>query len=286
MSGQFDHVRLRNFTLPYPISLGPDAWAREDKPQPATFSIRVSYPRSLITESGNADNVSATLDYGKLYRKIDADVRAYRSSCGGGELKSMDLKPVGKVIAVAGLSLAAATVEQIRAGAGSAGAATTSTSMEGAEAEVSIYLPGAILRADGGLTYRVVWRRISDGFEAVEETCRVEGIRCNCIIGVNPHERENKQAVVVGLAFRNEEYKPLAGGYVTVPLQNVTRQVANGVEESSFKTVEAMAQQIAETGLRLSGYDMVTVTVEKPSAMHFVEYSGVEITRTKNSFKK
>ncbi|KAK2809611.1 hypothetical protein FQN50_003668 [Emmonsiellopsis sp. PD_5] len=281
MSGPFDHVRLRNFTLPYPISLGPDAWAREDKPQPATFSIRVSYPRSLITESGNADDVSATLDYGKLYRRIDADVRAHISSYGGGGLKSVDLKPVGQIIAVAGLSLAAATVEQIRAGSGA------TTSMEGAESEVSIYLPKAILRADGGLTYRVVWRRVSDGFEAVEETCRVEGIRCSCIIGVNPHERENKQAVVVGLALSNEEYKPLVEeGYVTVPLQNVTRQVANGVEESSFKTVEAMAQQIAETALRLSGYDMVTVTVEKPSAMHFVEYSGVEITRTKDSFKK
>lgn len=42
-----------------------------------------------------------------------------------------------------------------------------------------------------------------------------------------------------------------------------------------------MAQQVAKTAIQYTPFDEVTVCVEKPSAMAFVEYSGIEITRTR-----
>jgi dihydroneopterin aldolase len=56
---------------------------------------------------------------------------------------------------------------------------------------------------------------------------------------------------------------------------------------STYQTVEALASRVAE--LVLTGdykLDEVTVTVEKPSALAFVERAGVEITRSRAFFEK
>ena len=75
-------------------------------------------------------------------------------------------------------------------------------------------LPKALLRAEEGLKYRsvTVWG-YKDGADAevldsesrcpvvLEEEFRIEGIRCYCILGVNSHERVEKQAVIISLGF-------------------------------------------------------------------------------------
>lgn len=56
------------------------------------------------------------------------------------------------------------------------------------------------------------------------------------------------------------------------------------VEYSSFETLEALAARIAKTALDSFPVDEITVSVEKPSALTFVEGAGVEITRRKPSY--
>lgn len=59
-------------------------------------------------------------------------------------------------------------------------------------------------------------------------------------------------------------------------------QYAKGVqvvEESKFETLEALAAQISTALLYEFDIPQITVAVEKPSALTFVEASGVEITR-------
>lgn len=56
------------------------------------------------------------------------------------------------------------------------------------------------------------------------------------------------------------------------------------MEVTSYQTVEALATFIARIATMEFGYDSVTVTVEKPSALAFVERAGVEITRSKAFF--
>ena len=53
------------------------------------------------------------------------------------------------------------------------------------------------------------------------------------------------------------------------------------VESTSYQTVEALATFIARIATVEFDNDNVTVTVEKPSALAFVEGAGVEITRSK-----
>jgi dihydroneopterin aldolase len=56
------------------------------------------------------------------------------------------------------------------------------------------------------------------------------------------------------------------------------------VENTSYQTVEALATFIARTATMGFGNDSVTVLVEKPSALAFVERAGVQVTRSKAFF--
>ena len=54
------------------------------------------------------------------------------------------------------------------------------------------------------------------------------------------------------------------------------------VESSKFETLEALAALIARTCLEDFPIPQITVLVEKPSALTFVEGAGVEITRDRS----
>ena len=57
------------------------------------------------------------------------------------------------------------------------------------------------------------------------------------------------------------------------------------MERSSFETLEALATLVSRTILYEFTFPEVTVSVEKPSALVFVEASGVEITRSREDFE-
>lgn len=66
-----DSVQLRNIQLPLPVA--PDPWHRDGKPQPCTASLKLSYSSAIAAAA--ADDVSLSLDYGKLYRRLEEDIR-------------------------------------------------------------------------------------------------------------------------------------------------------------------------------------------------------------------
>jgi dihydroneopterin aldolase len=69
----------------------------------------------------------------------------------------------------------------------------------------------------------------------LEEEFRIDGIRCYCILGVNSHERVEKQAVIVSLEFKGPGQ--LAWGSTVVDTyQAMTRAVAE-VCSYSFNTL-------------------------------------------------
>jgi dihydroneopterin aldolase len=57
------------------------------------------------------------------------------------------------------------------------------------------------------------------------------------------------------------------------------------VEFSSFGSVESLASLIARIVVVEFGHEKVTVLVQKPSALAFVEGSGLEITRSRDFFQ-
>ena len=257
-----DNVQLYDIQLPLPAA--PEAWHRPDKPQPCTATLKLSYSSAIA--SAATDDVSLSIDYGKLFRRLESDVRdmAQHStsadhphhrmiSLEGTQREEMKVSPVGQdprvtagIVANAGLGLLDETAAGVRrmshvhqsprnsfSGVPQVPApATYPIEAEYGKCEVWLHLPKALLRAEEGLRYRsvTVWGyKEADGEGrcpvVLEEEFRIDGIRCYCILGVNSHERVEKQAVIVSLAFTGPGQ--LAWGSTVVDTyQAVTRAVA------------------------------------------------------------
>ena len=69
---------------------------------------------------------------------------------------------------------------------------------------IEVQASKAILRADRGLTYTALCNKhvSADGVWYTEERWAIKGLKVPCIIGVNGHERERKQDVILHLTFR------------------------------------------------------------------------------------
>ncbi|KAF7116012.1 hypothetical protein CNMCM5793_003845 [Aspergillus hiratsukae] len=352
-----DSVQLRNIQLPLPVA--PDPWHRDGKPQPCTASLKLSYSSAIAAAA--ADDVNLSLDYGRLYRRLEEDIRnmgkhslspsQWMVSADGSRRDEMMRKEIGQdvrltagIVANCGLGLLDETAAGIRrmshihhpgSRRGSAASAEMQAPLAGlslssanspidavyGQCEVWLQLPKALLRAEEGLKYRsvTVWGyRQGDESTALdvdsercpvvlEEEFRIDGIRCHCILGVNSHERVEKQAVIISLEFKGPGQ--LAWGSTVIDTyQEMTRRVAEvshsssyyflsnlkltcislsqQVEETAFQTVEALATFVARIVTVQFANERVTVRVEKPSALSFVERSGIEITRTQEFFER
>ncbi|CAG8408417.1 unnamed protein product [Penicillium salamii] len=292
-----DIVRLRDIELPL---TAPEAWHREGKAQPCTATLKLSY--SSVVGAADTDDVSLTLDYGKLFRRLESNVRTFVHpvtspehparhlvNLQGTRCEEMNNAAFGQdprvtagIVAGAGLDILDETAASVKRRDNS------SISAEYGECEVELSLPKAILRAEHGLWYRSV---TAFGYTpadlrcpvVLEEEYRIEGIRCYAILGVNSHERLEKQAVIVGLKFQGPGQLAW-GSKVVETYQAVTRAVAEKVDATTFHSVESLATFIAHIVTVEFGNESVTVKVEKPSALAFVQRSGVEITRSKAFF--
>ncbi|KAJ5511984.1 hypothetical protein N7453_004087 [Penicillium expansum] len=273
-------------TLSSPLPCAPEAWHRQGKSQPCTATLKLSY--SSIITAAETDNVSLTLDYGKLFRRLESDVRNM------GENVSSSSHPSQRLISLEGtrreemqsrgLGQDPRVIAGVVADAGLGLLETTS-------AITAAKQPNPISAAYGegfGIAGVIALGKEVAGGEprglvVLEEEFRIEGIRCYAILGVNPHERLEKQAVVVGLTFQGPGQ--LAWGSTVVDTyQAVTRAVAEKVDQTDFQSVESLATFIARIVTVDFGNERVTVKVEKPSALAFVQRSGVEITRSKAFF--
>lgn len=220
-----DSVQLRDIQLPQPAA--PEAWHRPGKAQPCTVTLKLTYSSTVAAAA--SDNVSLTLDYGKLYRRIESDLAKYDTprhkptSIAGiqcDELKAgvvgQDPRVTASIIACAAFDLLhdSALAQTHTIGTISNGSiADSKWNITADRCEVYLHLPKAILRASEGLKYRSVtaWgtpaTQVGGEKEdlrtpiVIEEEFRIDGVHCHCVLGVNPHERLEKQAVIVSLLF-------------------------------------------------------------------------------------
>ena len=159
-----DVVVLRN--LHFELAVGLDAWHRRGKPQPVLVSLEIG-SGVAIQNAAAGDDVSKALDYGKLFKLIHGKLTVSNT-------QFRDVHALHDAVRNCIASNVCVKIE--------------------------ITLPKALLRAEGGLTYARI-EEYKDDYLLPVETLSIMGIRCACIIGVNPHERIEKQVVVVDLIF-------------------------------------------------------------------------------------
>lgn len=118
------------------------------------------------------------------------------------------------------------------------------------------------------------------------DVIEIDNLRLRCIIGFSPHERHDKQDVVISLRIRTDMHR---AGATDNPddafnYRTVTKAVIGHVENSSYYLVEALAAAIARICVLDHGAEWVQVRVHKPGALRFADSVGVVIERTSGDF--
>ncbi|KAL8838868.1 MAG: hypothetical protein Q9205_000288 [Flavoplaca limonia] len=252
---QLDTIYLRNLNIAAVI--GPDAWGRKDKVQPVVLNIRLKIDTST---SSTSDDINDTFSYGQMSKEITS------------QLDGKTFNNLQHLITVL---------------------TTFAAFWPGEDTKLQALAPKALLRVEGGLevthSIRKKDRYEENGVPQVRHvdtrSYSIKGLKLACIIGVNKHERLVKQSVNVDL--RLPAIDPRTFEAKEGPSENwrtLVNRVCEVVEYSSFETLEALAARIAKTALDSFPVQEITVAVEKPSALSFVEGAGVEITRRKESY--
>jgi D-erythro-7,8-dihydroneopterin triphosphate epimerase len=109
----------------------------------------------------------------------------------------------------------------------------------------------------------------------------IRDLALRCIIGIEPHERDHRQDVMINITLHADLRRPGQTDRIedTVNYKTIKRKVVDLVENSSFLLVEKLAQQVADVCLAESGVQRVEVALEKPGALRFARSVAVEITR-------
>jgi FolB domain-containing protein len=115
----------------------------------------------------------------------------------------------------------------------------------------------------------------------------IDNLRLRCVIGFSPHERKDKQDVVISLRIGTDMRR---AGVSDNPddafnYRTVTKAIIGHVEASSYYLVEKLAAEIARICVSEYGAPYVQVRVHKPGALRFSDSVGVVIERTPDDFK-
>jgi len=154
-----DKVVLKG--IKFEAAVGLDAWHRPGKTQPVELELHLSRPGGLEA-AAREDSVNYTIDYGKLYKSLKAVVfdKKFESVTKFSQAIRASLPEVSSWF-------------------------------------ISVVLPKGILTANNGIQF--TWSSESeDGSPtSVIQNMVIRDLECRCVIGVNSHERLEKQKLQV-----------------------------------------------------------------------------------------
>lgn len=139
-----------------------DAWSRALKPTPVLLSLRVLLAHNHLSLPARTDNVADTISYGVLAKHVSAAITDHAAYA--------SLKAFAIHVGEAALQLG------------------------GEGVEVRALLPEALLLGEGAAVEY-------DGLTG-EAVLLLRRVRIACVVGVNAHEREQKQWVVFDIRMR------------------------------------------------------------------------------------
>jgi len=104
-----------------------------------------------------------------------------------------------------------------------------------------------------------------------------------CIIGINPHERTEKQDVLINITLVCDCSTACCSDRIedTIDYKTLKDELVAFVSGSQFFLIEKMAQEIASHCLATAGVESVIVTVDKPGALTGARSVAVEIERSR-----
>lgn len=111
----------------------------------------------------------------------------------------------------------------------------------------------------------------------------IRDLALRCIIGIFPHERKNKQDILLNITLECEPFLAAAASdHIddAVDYKSLTKKIISAIEPSEFQLIETMADRVAQLCLAHSGSVLeAVVCVDKPGALRFARSVAVEVTR-------
>ncbi len=119
--------------------------------------------------------------------------------------------------------------------------------------------------------------------EHIPATLFIKNLKVNCIIGVNPDEREHEQEIRMQLFLWTDIAQASRSDNLEDALDYSTiyKEVVKRVEHSTFYLIERLAYEVATMCLQNPLTQKVTVILEKIGALKKAESAGVELTLEK-----
>lgn len=115
----------------------------------------------------------------------------------------------------------------------------------------------------------------------------IDKLRLRCVIGFSPHERRDRQDVVISLRLGCDMRAAALSDDPQDALnyRSVTKDVIRLVEGSSWQLLETLATAIARVCVAEHDAQWVQVRAHKPGALRFSDSVGVCIERRRRDFE-
>src|SRR4051794_32192973 len=122
----------------------------------------------------------------------------------------------------------------------------------------------------------------------MEDKIIIKELEVHNIIGVDSWERVKKQPIIINLTVYTDATQVGDTDQLqhSIDYSAITKSVTKFSEESSFKSIEALADAIAKLCVTEFHTPKVNIRLEKPKALLHAKCAGVEITRTKEDYNE
>lgn len=200
-----DVVYIKGVT--FEAVVGPDAWHRPNKAQPVIVHVRLS-PAAGLHAAAQEDDVGHTINYGTLYKSLM-------------------------------LSLANQIFESVQALYQTIRGHLPATKSW----TITVNLPKAILLAEEGVTFE--WTSITgdDGVQLIAQSMQISKIISRCIIGVNSHERVEKQQLKITVLIKGLENRISPSMLAGVKVDAISIPVYQSLTKDIFEVGAEFSKQ-------------------------------------------
>ncbi len=109
---------------------------------------------------------------------------------------------------------------------------------------------------------------------------RIKNLRLRAIIGVNPWERVEKQAIIVNAEVEFDGATAVRSDHIsdTIDYRTISQRLTDYTENSQCQLLESLAGNLLKVIMEEPRIQRARIEVDKPKALHSSDSTSVEVS--------